>query len=279
MRLGIVIHSMGLPHHDIVGALRRCQELGIMALQCGTEPLQSPACFNEVKAIIEETGIELIIGFGDRYIEHADKQPTDRFIRLVETICMPLKVTRIPTASTHHRWRQDPPLAQQLDRMGSALRNLCEAAEPYGVRLAVENHADYRGSDLVQMFRQVDHPALRAQLDTGNAYSVAEDPLDAAFALAPYTISTHIKDMTVRPLTEGEWIKVKGCGIGEGDVDFPQIVDILSKYCPEVEDLPYNLEIEPPPGADLAALTESGVKYTLDQFSRVIRSNKPDRGR
>ncbi|UVI32148.1 sugar phosphate isomerase/epimerase family protein [Paenibacillus spongiae] len=274
MRLGIVIHSMGLPHHDIVGALRRCQELGIMALQCGSEPLHDPVYFNEVKAIIEDTGIELIIGFGDRYIEHADKQPTDGFVRLVETICMPLKVTRIPTCSTHHRWRQDPPLAQQLDRMGAALHNLCEAAKPYGVRIAVENHADYRGSDLVQMFKQVNHPSLGAQLDTGNAYSVAEDPLTAAMALAPYTISTHIKDMTVRPLTEGEWIKVKGCGIGEGDVDFRGIVDILTEHCPEADDLPYNLEIEPPPGADLPALTESGVAYTMKHLSHAIRSNK-----
>jgi len=271
MRLGIAIHSLGLPHDDILGALRRCSELGLRALNCGSGPLQDATYRREVQAYVRESGIELLIGFGDRYIDNADGQPVDAFRRFAEQICVPLGVTRIPTASSHHRWRQDPPLEEQLQRMAAALRPLCEAAADYGVRFAVENHADYRGSDLVRLFGMVGHPALRAQLDTGNAFVVAEDPVDAARALAPYTISTHIKDMTVRPMTEGEWIKVKGCGIGEGDVDFHAIVDILLKECPEADDLPFNLEIEPPPGADLPRLTEEAVAYTRREFSHCIR--------
>lgn len=267
------MHSMGIPTDDLLGALERCRELGIMALNCGVGRMADSGYKEEVRSVLKETGIELIIGFGDTYIENGDKQRTDSFLRFVEDICIPLGVTRIPTCSTHHRWRKDPPLNEQLDRMAAAMSILCKAAEPYGVRFAVENHADYRGTDLVRLFQAVDHPALRAQLDTGNAYVVAEDPVDAAKALAPYVISTHIKDMTVRPLTEGEWMKVKGCGIGEGDVDFHQIVDILLQNCPEVDDLPYNLEIEPPPGADLPRLTEEAVEFTLREFGKHIRSS------
>jgi sugar phosphate isomerase/epimerase len=273
MRLGIAIHSMGIPDNDIIKALERCRELGIMALNCGIGRMNDTGYLNEVKSILDETGIELIIGFGDKFIENGDKQPTDKFVRFVEQYCVPLGVTRIPTCSTHHRWRKDPPLDEQLERLAQAFTRLCRAAEPYGVRFAIENHADYRGTDLVRLFRMVDHPLLRAQLDTGNAFVVAEDPVDAAEALAPYVISTHIKDMTVRPLTEGEWMKVKGCGIGEGDVDFHRIVEILVRDCPEADDLPYNLEIEPPHGADLHKLTEEGVQYTIREFGEYIRHN------
>lgn len=279
MRLGITHHSMGIPDHDIVGAIKRCAELGIMALNCGKKYMEDPRGLKEVKALVEDTGIELIIGFGDKFIEHADRQPTDGFRRFVEEICLPLGVTRIPTCSTHHRWRKDPPLAEQLERMAAALRPLSEIAGEYGVRIAVENHADYRGTDLVRLFDMVDHPALRAQLDTGNAFVVAEDPVDAAEALAPYTISTHIKDMSVRPMTEGEWMKVKGTAMGEGDVDFRKVVEILLAKCPEVEDLPFNLEIEPPDRTRLDVMMVDAVNYTVREFGGVIRTGaRSDQG-
>ncbi|MDA1193520.1 MAG: hypothetical protein O3A46_17725, partial [Candidatus Poribacteria bacterium] len=73
-------------------------------------------------------------------------------------------------------------------------------------------------------------------------YAVAEEPVDAARLLAPFTVATHIKDMTIRPLTDGEWVKVNGCPLGQGDVDLAQIADILLDAAP---DAPFTIEVEP----------------------------------
>jgi sugar phosphate isomerase/epimerase len=141
---------------------------------------------------------------------------------------------------------------------------------------AIENHADYRSGDLLQLLEMVDRASLQIQLDTGNAFAVAEEPVDAARALAPYVVSTHIKDMTIRPLTDparhGEWCKVLGSGIGEGDVDIPAIARILQENAPDPDTLPFCLEIEPPPGSDHIRLCKEGVAFVNKNLAGIVKS-------
>ena len=43
--------------------------------------------------------------------------------------------------------------------------------------------------------RQVNHPNIRVNFDTGNTLRVMEDPVKAARCLGPYTVATHTKDV------------------------------------------------------------------------------------
>ncbi len=72
-------------------------------------------------------------------------------------------------------------------------------------RLAVgiENHKDWRTEELVALIRSVDSPWFGACVDFGNNVSFLEDPLETVTALAPYAVTTHLKDMAVRPYERG----------------------------------------------------------------------------
>lgn len=263
MRFGLVHHSLG---HGIPveQAIKQAYDYGALVFATGV----NLGTREMMRDLMAKYSMDIVTGWGDRFIENGDAQPTDGFMRFCRDVCQPLGIRVVGTASSHHRWRKDPPLAEQLSLLSAALKRLCAVAVDYDVQIALENHADYRASDILQIIERVDSPAMRVQLDTGNPYAVAEEPLDATRLLAPYTSSTHIKDMTIRPLTDGEWVKVLGCPLGEGDVDLAGIARILSENAPK--DLPFNLEVEPPHGTDNAAACRTSVEHVKATLSGYL---------
>jgi len=182
------------------------QRLGVQSLDLPSSGWEEPGWVERIGELQERTGIRVQLSFGDRYIEHGPDQPVERFAAFVERACTPLGVQVIGTVSPLHggRWLREPPLEQQLERLAAALRRLAPIAEAGGVKLALENHADYRGYELARVFQEVNSPAVGARLDTANPYAVIEEPLAAAEALAPYTFATHVKDMIVEA-EPGDW--------------------------------------------------------------------------
>ena len=113
--------------------------------------------------------------------------------------------------------------------------------------LAIENHADYRGYELAGVLDRVGSPGLGARLDTGNAYTVIEEPLAAAEAMARYTAATYIKDQIVeaepgnRRVPPGGLLALNNCVLGEGHVDFAAILSLLAEQGPLGDDLVLSL--------------------------------------
>jgi len=264
MRFGVVHHSLG---HDVPveEAMRAVHDCGALVFATGAQPENR----EQLAELSSRYGLELVTGWWDRFIEHGTEQPTAGFEAFCREVCEPLHIHVVGTCSTHHRWRTDPPLDQQLEQLAAAFGRLCPVAADHGVTLAIENHADYRAGDLLALLDRVNSPQLRVQLDTGNPYAVAEEPVEAARLLAPYAVSTHIKDMTIRPLTDGEWVKVLGCPLGDGNVDLRAIATILAAEAPP--DLPFTIEVEPPPGSDVRAAFERSVAFVRRELSDLVR--------
>jgi sugar phosphate isomerase/epimerase len=244
--------------------------LGLQQLELPSRGWDEPGWVDRIGELKARYGLELALGFGDRYIEHGAAQPTERFAEFVERVCRPLGVAIVGTASHLHggRWLKEPPLDEQLDRLAAALARLAPVAEAGGVKLAIENHADYRGHELASVLKRVGSPAVGARLDTGNAYCAIEEPVAAAEALAPYTFATHIKDEIVeaepgnRGLQPG-LLALRSCPLGEGHVDFPAILDLLAAQGPLGNDLALTLEVP-------AASIEQSLAYARTTLARYL---------
>ncbi len=251
------------------------QRLGLDHIELPSRGWDEPGSrfVERVAKLEEDTGIGIHLGFGDKYIEHGDAQPTEGFAEFVERVCRPLGVDVIGTASHLHggRWLKDPPLDEQLDRLTAALRRLAPIAEGAGVSLAIENHADYRGYELASVLERVGSRHVGARLDTGNAYCAIAEAVAAAEALAPYTVATHIKDEIVeaepgnRGLTPGGLLALRGCVLGEGHVDLPAIVALLAERGPRGKDLVLTMEVPAASVADSAA-------YARRAFARYLQT-------
>jgi sugar phosphate isomerase/epimerase len=117
------------------------------------------------------------------------------------------------------RFRNEPH-GPQLERLTQMFRKAVRVAESYGIRMAVENHIDFNGQEMLSLLRSVDSPFFGMNFDTGNFVRVLDDPVQAMDALAPYTYATHIKDLKIqRGVPANEWYFLSSAPVGEGVVD------------------------------------------------------------
>jgi sugar phosphate isomerase/epimerase len=75
-------------------------------------------------------------------------------------------------------------------------------------------------------------------LDTGNPAYAAEDPLLTTEVLAPYVVSTHVRDTRVWATPNGAM--AQWAPLGEGDVALDRILALLAEHAPAAA---INLEI------------------------------------
>ena len=128
-------------------------------------------------------------------------------------------------------------------------------AEPivarHEMRLAIENHKDWRIDQLVEMLKRLDSQHVGICVDTGNSISLLEDPMDVVEAFAPWAYSVHLKDMAVRPYEDG--FLLAGVPLGEGLLDLARMVDLLRRARPEVQ---FSLEMMTRDPLKIPCLTE-----------------------
>jgi sugar phosphate isomerase/epimerase len=114
--------------------------------------------------------------------------------------------------------------------------NSLKLAEPilrkYKMKLAVENHKDWRAPELEQMMKQVNSEWIGVTLDFGNSISLLEDPMNVVETLAPYAFSTHVKDMALEEYADG--FLLAEVPLGQGILDLPRICSICKKHNPNI---------------------------------------------
>lgn len=135
-----------------------------------------------------------------------------------------------------------------------ALQSLA-LAEPilrrHRLRLAVENHKDHLAGELVELLRKLSSPWVGACVDFGNNLALLEEPMSVVEALAPFALSTHIKDMAVQECAEG--FLLSEVPLGEGFLDLRAIVAALLKANPKIQ---FNLEMITRDALKIPCLTE-----------------------
>jgi len=88
-------------------------------------------------------------------------------------------------------------MAQLADDTVAILREACKAAEDLGIRIAMENHADFTVRELAAIHARVGSPAFGFTLDTGNLAFDMDDPMRLAQIMAPHTFATHCKNYKI----------------------------------------------------------------------------------
>jgi 3-oxoisoapionate decarboxylase len=128
-------------------------------------------------------------------------------------------------------------MVAMADAVVAILREACRAAEDMGMKIAMENHADFTVRELASIHARVNSPAFGFTVDCANLAFDLDNPLRLAEILAPYALTTHFKNYRI--LRSGEGLALENCGLGDGDIDLPAIATTLAKYNPQI-----NLNIE-----------------------------------
>jgi 3-oxoisoapionate decarboxylase len=117
-----------------------------------------------------------------------------------------------------------------------------QLAEPilkkHKVKLAIENHKDWRTEDLLEIMKLMQSEWVGITLDTGNSISLLEDPMYVVESLAPYAFSVHLKDMAVDEYENG--FLLSEVPLGEGMLDMNKMITTIKKHNPDIK---FNLEM------------------------------------
>lgn len=111
-----------------------------------------------------------------------------------------------------------------------------QRAEPivrkYRMKLAVENHKDWMSMELAEIIESIGSEWVGVTLDFGNNVSLLEHPMEVIRNLAPYSFSTHVKDMGVQEYADG--FLLSEVPLGQGIVDLEEAVRLCKASNPDI---------------------------------------------
>jgi 3-oxoisoapionate decarboxylase len=120
--------------------------------------------------------------------------------------------------------------SELVAKVSAALAEYGPRAADEGRVLAIENHQDFGGDELVAFCEA--SRGVGVTLDTGNTFPVAEAPLDFTSRVAPYVRHVHLKDYRVQFTDEG--YRLVRCAIGDGAVPIAGMLDLLRAHHPRL---------------------------------------------
>lgn len=271
--------------------LEYCKELGAEGIQASLASLDERYCA-KLREKAAEYGMYLEVsarlprddGEGLELFERTVRAARTAGASVIRTVM--LGGRRYETFRTLEDWNEFARTSwKSLTRAEPILRK-------HGVRLAIENHKDWRIDEMLRILKRIDSASVGVTIDTGNNMSLLEDPLETVRAFAPYANSVHLKDMGLEPYEEG--FLLAEVPFGDGCLDLKAVVDSIRSARPDVrftlemitrdplkvpclgED--YWITMRRVPGRDLAAAMRA-VRSSAKPLPRISHLPSADRFR
>lgn len=237
MRLGLNVYGMmfSLGIHPQSGRPAITpQELMNRTVAAGLEGVEFPLSILKgvdiaaVRRYAEERGVFITLatgGFDPKQLGVVIDLAARLGARTVRTVVGGAKFggDRRPMAG---RWQ--PFLMEVLE----GLRAATASAERAGVNLAVENHQDLAGEEILHLCQTISSDRFGVNLDTGSPLATAEEPLEFARWMVPYLKNVHLKDYWIYLTDEG--YRLVRCPLGQGVIDFPALFKLFRESCPDI---------------------------------------------
>ena len=240
---------------------------------------RKPDYMMKVRDHAAQKGIELRSGGGGSFGSASAEERKAAVEQNVERLLDLNKYAGITFASvanlpmSHNRWAPEPPMSERIDMIAESLGKVADGIRSAGMTIGLENHCDYRGWECAAMLEKANRPNLKAQIDTGNAFTVFEEPVDCAKAMAKWVVSVHLKDVKVTPLVGTPvWGSVaETVPLGGGHVDNVTICQILAEQAPDPKSIA--LMVEPlslPPAADSQAFLQTSIDWCRKYLAKYL---------
>jgi sugar phosphate isomerase/epimerase len=124
------------------------------------------------------------------------------------------------------------------ERSKAALKSAVAICEKNRIPFALENHKDWTLDQMVGLIKGYSSEYFGVCLDFGNNIALLDDPMEVVEQLAPYALTTHVKDMGVEPYDDG--FLLSEVPLGEGLLDLPRIFSMVKRAQPKIN---FNLEM------------------------------------
>jgi sugar phosphate isomerase/epimerase len=195
-----------------------------------------PGHLKKVRAHAEKLGIELEIGMRSicptsRTFEPAQGTAEEQLRRLVRSAkIIGSPIVRAVLGSSADRTGVIP-IEGHIENTVRVLRALRSEISGEGLKVAIENHAgDMQARELKMLVEEAGTDYVGVCLDSGNPLWALEDPHLTLEVLAPYVLTSHVRDTALWRTPAG--IAVAWVRMGEGNVRIDEYVRKYNERCP-----------------------------------------------
>ena len=247
-KLGIVVHSYGKRWHSSYQSslypgfknaselLNHCHKIGAGGIQVGVKDWSTDFS-KKIRDQREKFGMYLegSIGMPRKEIDLMgfEKQlilAKEAGVKVLRTVSLgPRRYEALHTEEDFIAFKTE------ATRM---LAKVAPILSKHKIKLAIENHKDWRSDELVHLVKNISSEWIGVTLDFGNSIALMELPEHTLQLLAPYVFTTHVKDMAVAPYEKG--FLLSEVPLGKGCLALKQIVDTCKKHNPSIT---FNLEM------------------------------------
>jgi len=131
------------------------------------------------------------------------------------------------------------PLEANIENTVQVLHNVRSRMVDAGVKVAIENHAgDMQAREVKMLIEEAGKDFVGSCLDSGNPLWTIEDPHLTLETLAPYVLTSHVRDTSLWNTPQG--VAVAWTRMGEGNIG---IEDYIREYAAKCPGRPLSLEI------------------------------------
>ena len=198
----------------------------------------------KVRAQAEKLGVQLEIGMRSicptsKAFDPAQGTAEDQLLRVARAAQLAgSKIVRAFLGTAADR-TGTLPIEGHIENTVKVLRNTRSRVMDAGLKVAIENHAgDMQGRELRQLIEAAGKDFVGAVLDSGNPVWAIEDPHVTLEAVAPYVLTSHVRDSVVWRIPEGA--AVQWTRMGEGNIGIESYLKRYIELCPG---RPISLEI------------------------------------
>jgi sugar phosphate isomerase/epimerase len=255
MKLGLESYSVRNSGLDPIGVLKLAADWGLAGVLFELSPFKSfrDADLAAIREFAEDRGLYVHFGMGSIFHWHpmaaqgrqllgeagydtngSEAQTVIQHLQVAKKLGSPFLRCVGGNLCTRDEGHDMGALA---DRAVAILREACKAAEDLGLKIAMENHADFTVRELVSILARVNSPAFGFTVDCANLAFDLDEPLRLAGIMAPYALTTHFKDYRILRTPKG--LALENCAVGDGDIDLAAIARLLAEKNPQI-----NLNIE-----------------------------------
>ncbi len=239
VKFGVDLFSIRNSNFSAFEYLDHCQKLGAEVVHFselrflgGLEPEH----LKKVRAHAEKLGIALEIGMlsiceSSKRFDRSQGTAVEQLSRVIDGAQVAgSKLVRCVLGSMDDR-RTETPLEQHIENCVKTLKAVRSRAQNAGLKIAVENHAgDLQARELKMLIEEAGKDTVGACLDSGNPVWALEDPHLTLETLAPYVLTSHVRDSYLWRTEEG--LAVQWMRMGEGNINIGAWVKKYVELCP-----------------------------------------------
>ena len=238
-RLGLDVYSLRFLNWDALAVLDYCAEQGVKVVHFSEPRLLGgldPAHVQRVRQRADWLELDLEVGMlaiasSSGIFDGSAGTAEEQLARMIDVaVALRSPLIRCVVGNSFDR-RTRGGIDRHIENALAALRAARSRVMDAGLKLAVENHSgDMQSRELKGLIEAAGTDFVGACIDSGNAAWALENPHDVLETLAPFVLTSHMRDSALWISPEG--INVEWTRMGEGTVDIARYVRTFVEKCP-----------------------------------------------